>query len=285
MPGLPDERAVLDRILHWGGRDEAVRLLVLTSSRARSDETVDLLSDYDVVVASTDLAAFDPAAAYGPPLARWGDEHLVHGVTTLFRGVVYEDGVKIDWTLWPAEVPALVAGHGLTDDLDVGYRVLLDKDGAAAEWPEAAYRAHVPAQPTEAEYLALVEEFWWSSTYVAKALWRGEHLFADFVLAVDLRHGVLRRLLEWLVEVEHGWMLRPGAYGRGLEKLLPDDDARELAATYEGAAGAEAFERTVVLFRRAARAVADGLGFAYPQRVDDLASEHLRRVRALPPRP
>ena len=281
---LPDEQAVLDRIVAWGEREEAVRVLVLTSSRARADETVDLLSDYDVIVALTDLARFDPAAAYGPPLSRWGDEHAVHGATALFRGVVYEDGVKVDWTLWPASVPALVAERGLTDDLDVGYRVLLDKDGSTAAWPAATQQAHVPTRPSEEEYVALVEEFWWSCTYVAKSLWRGERFFTRFVLDVDLKHAVLRRLLEWLVEIEHGWTLRPGAYGRGLERLLPADVWWQLEATYDGEGGWDAFDRTVALFRRVAHEVADGLGYAYPQRVDDLTSAHLAAVRALPPR-
>ena len=98
------------------------------------------------------------------------------------------------------------------------------------------------------------------------------------MLASDLRHGVLRRLLEWLVELEHDWSLRPGAYGRGLERHLPGELVRELAATYERAAAPEAFDRTIDLFRRVARAVAEGLGYAYPQRLDDLASERLGEV-------
>src|SRR5437016_3428523 len=96
---------VLARILAWADAEDAVRVLVLTSTRARADGPPDALSDYDVIVALNDLAIFDPVAAYGTPAARWRDEHDVHGTTTFFRGVVYEDGVKIDWTLWPATVP------------------------------------------------------------------------------------------------------------------------------------------------------------------------------------
>lgn len=276
--------AVLQRILAWAETEESVRLVVLTSTRANPDAVVDALSDYDVIVALRELERFDAEAAYGPPLARWGDAHLVHGVTALFRGVVYEDGIKVDWTLWPARVPGLVAEHGLSDALDVGYRVVLDKDGTTAAWPAPTYRAHIPARPTEAEYVALVEEFWWSSTYVAKSLWRGERFFTRFCLDVDLKHSVLRRLLEWLVELDHDWNLKPGAYGRGLERLLPADVWAELAATYGGEGGWESLDRTVTLFRRVAKTVGGGLGFVYPQRVDDLMSAHLAHVRALPPR-
>jgi hypothetical protein len=240
-----------------------VRLVVLTSTRARAEGPPDELSDYDVIVALDDLDRFDPAAAYGEPAARWGDEHDVHGARTLFRGVVYRDGVKIDWTLWPASVPALVAEHGLDDALDVGYRVLFDRDGAAAGWPPPTFRAHIPRRPAEAEYRALVEEFWWSATYVVKARARGERLFERFVLDVDLTHDVLRRMLEWLVELDRDWAWKPGAYGRGIERELPPDVAAEL----EAAAGS--YERTVGLFRRVARVVGERLGYAYPQAAED----------------
>lgn len=265
--------AVLERIVAWASGEDAVRLVVLTSTRARGDG--DELSDYDVIVALRDLDAFDPSVL-GTPAARWGDEHLVHGTTTYFRGVVYDDGLKVDWTLWPVGVAELVAEHGLSDDLDVGHRVLLDKDGVTARWPEPTQRAHIPMRPTEAEYLALVEEFWWSATYAAKARARGERFFERFVLEIDLTHTVLRRMLEWLVETERDWQWKPGAYGRGLERELAADVAADLAAA-EGS-----FERTVQLFRRVAHDVGDALGYPYPQYADDAVSAYVLKTRPGP---
>ena len=261
--------AVLTRILTWAQREDAVRVVVATSTRAWAEGPPDELSDYDVIVALEDVNRFDDAAAYGTPAARWGDEHDVHGTRTFFRGVVYDDGVKVDWTLWPANVPRLVAKHGLTDALDVGYRVLVDKDGTTARWSQPTYRAHIPRRPTEAEYVALVEEFWWSATYVGKARAREEQFFLRFVLDVDMTHGVLRRMLEWLIESGRGWTWRPGAYGRGLERELRPDLADELAGTHGS------FERTVALFRRAAREVGEALGYAYPQYADDVVSAYI----------
>ncbi len=264
--------AVLSRILGWGEAEDALRVVVLTSTRARAEGPPDELSDYDVILALEDTDRFDAAAAYGMPAARWSDEHDVHGTRTFFRGVVYDDGVKIDWTLWPANVPELVAEHGLTDDLDFGYRVLLDKDGTTARWAQPTYRAHIPRRPTEAEYAALVEDFWWSATYVAKARARGEQFFLRFVLDVDMTHGVLRQMLELLIETGRGWEWKPGAYGRGIERELPSGLAAELAAAHGS------FEQTVALFRRAAREVGEALGYAYPQRADDVVSAYIDKL-------
>jgi aminoglycoside 6-adenylyltransferase len=264
---------VLARILAWAGAEDAVRVVVVTSTRARAEGPPDELSDYDIILALEDIDRFDAAAAYGTPAARWGDEHDVHGTTTFFRGVVYADGVKVDWTLWPAKVPGLVAEHGLTDELDVGYRVLLDKDRVAARWAQPTYRAYIPCRPTEAEYLSLVEEFWWSATYVAKARAREEQFFLRFVLDVDMTHGVLRHMLEWLIETRRGWEWKPGAYGRGIERELPPDVAEELAVAHGS------FEGTVAIFRRAAREVGEALGYAYPEYADDAVSAYIDKLR------
>jgi aminoglycoside 6-adenylyltransferase len=251
---------------------------------------VDALSDYDVVVAVTDADTFvqDEAwqFAYGLPAARWGDEGELHGVRTYFRGVVYDDAVKIDYTVWPAELlERIAAEEGLPDMLDVGYRVLLDKDGATSGWPSPTYRAHIPARPTEEEYRELVEEFWWGATYAAKALRREEIVFAKFALDHDMKFGALRRFLEWWIEIEQDWSVRPGAYGRGLERWLPPDLRSELALTYVGPEIDEnwvALFRTAELFRRVAREVGESLGYSYPQEVDDQITAHLHAVQTCP---
>jgi len=182
---------------------------------------MDLLSDYDVVFAVTDADRFtrDDAweAAYGTPMVRFSDAGELNHLTTYFHGVLYDDYIKIDYTIRPeALLEYVAAGTVLPDSLDVGYRVLLDKDGGTAAWKPPTFRAHIPAQPTEAEYKTLIEEFWWSTTYMAKSLCRGEVVFAKWCLDCELKVDVLRRLLEWRVELDHGWSVKPGVHGSGV---------------------------------------------------------------------
>ena len=284
---LPDEDVVLGRLLAWCEDDSRVRAVVLTSSRANGRG--DQLSDYDVVLAVRDAVSFradsEWVRRYGEPAARWGDEGELLGLATSFLGVVYADGVKVDYTVWPEELLARVsAADALPDGLDVGYRVLLDKDGLTAAWAPPSYRAHIPARPAEDEYRAVVEEFWWASTDAAKALWRGEVEFAKFVVDHDMKLGPLRRVLEWKIELDGDWSVRPGVCGRGLERLLPADLRDDLAATYVGSGVEEswrALDATIALFRRVATEVADHLGYAYPVEADRQVSAHLAAVRRL----
>jgi aminoglycoside 6-adenylyltransferase len=282
---LPDERSVLARLVAWAAADDAIRALILTSTRAKADGGTDVLSDYDVIVAVRGGAEPD-LAHYGEPIAGWGDASEVLGLPTSFRGVVYRDGVRIDYTTWPEELLHRVAvAERLPDDLDVGYRVLLDKDDRTAAWGPPTYEAHIPSPPTQDEYDALVHEFWWGTMYVAKALWRGELFFAKFVFEYDVKGVALRRMLEWRIEIDHGWSLKPGAYGRGLESRLPAELWSELATTYVGVEAEESWAalfRTTTLFRRVAKEVAADLNLAYPQSADDGVTAYLESVRGLP---
>lgn len=284
--------AVLTRLVAWGESHWSVQAMILTSSRARTDETEDHLSDYDVIVAvrdAEDFAQYDGwVSAYAHPLARWGDEDELLGLPTWFRGVVYEDGVKVDYTIWPEALLERVAEQDtLPEGLDVGYRVLLDKDDRTAHWKTPTYRAHIPVRPTADEYRALVEEFWWDSTYVAKALWRGQLTFAKFCLDYDMKLVALRRCLEWWIEIRNDWTVWPGKFGSDLERTLPSELWSELAGTYVGPDLEENWDalfRTTALFRRVATEVGDALGYAYPQEVDDGVTAQLAAVRETPRR-
>jgi len=253
---------------------------------------VDSLSDYDVILVVSDADGFgrDDAWQYdfGQPMVRWGDQGELFGLTTHFRGVVYQNGVKIDYTVWPHELLERVVGQdSLPDCLDVGYRVLLDKDAQTSRLKPPSCKAHVPARPTEAEYRALVEEFWWGTTYAAKSLWRDDLVFAKFILDCDIKLGAMLRLLEWRIELDHDWSLKPGVFGRGLERWLPADIWSDLASTYVGPSIEDnwsALFRTTALFRRVAVEVGRALGYAYPQRLDDQVIGHLNEVQELPRR-
>src|SRR5262249_15990809 len=148
----------------------------------------------------------------------------------------YEDGTKVDHIIWPAALlRQVVERETLPDLLDWGYRVLLDKDGLATRLPTPTYTAHIPARPTNREFQALIDAFCWETTYVAKHLWRDDLMCAKYNLDVVMKHELLRRMLEWRVEVDRGWSWKPGPVGRGLKQHLAHELWAELEATWVGA--------------------------------------------------
>jgi aminoglycoside 6-adenylyltransferase len=290
LHGLSEVPNPLEKLIAWGKAHPSIRAMILTSSRARPGGLVDLLSDYDLILAVADVTQFvrDDAwiSDYSQPMVRWGDQGEMHGLATYFQGVIYQNYVKIDYSIWPVELlERITAACALPDQLDVGFLVLLDKENQTAQWRTPSYRAHIPAKPTEAEYLALVEEFWWGTTYVAKSLWRDDLAFAKWMLDADLKLETMRRLLEWRIEIDHNWSLKPGVHGRGFKQLLPPDIWSAFARTYVWLDVEEtwaALFRVIALFRQVAPEVGNALGYPYPQQVDDQVSAYLEAIRELP---
>jgi len=104
------------------------------------------------------------------------------------------------------------------------------------------------------------------------------------MLDYDAKSVALRRVLEWRIELDHDWSLRPGAYGRGLEQHLPADLWSKLASTYVGTDTEENWSAlfvAIALFRRVATEVGAALGYAYPDRVDEGVTAYLAAVRQL----
>jgi aminoglycoside 6-adenylyltransferase len=105
------------------------------------------------------------------------------------------------------------------------------------------------------------------------------------MLDQDLKLETMRRLLEWRIEIDHHWSVKPGVYGRGLKHLLPSHIWSELASTYvalEVGTTWAALHRVIALFRQVALEVGNALGYTYPQEVDDQVSAYLEAIREMP---
>lgn len=284
------EQRIIQQLVSWGQALPTLRALILTSTRTTPQATPDLFSDYDVIVAVTELNPYlaDEGwlEVFGPVLVLYRDPvRREYGLARFARITQYEDGLKIDFTVCPVEwVQRLAAEPVLPPDLDVGYRVLLDKDGLTGGLKPPTYRAFVPKPPSEAEYHTVVEEFFHEATYVAKHLWRDDLLPAKYNLDQVMKQKKLRTLLEWRIEIEHGWSLKTGAYGKGLKRHTPAALWAELEATYVGAGLEEnwaALFRSVDLFRTVAVQVGEALGYAYPHDLDRRVVAYLRKVQGL----
>lgn len=284
--GKKDE--IIRWLAEWGEKSESIRAMLLTSSRANPGAPVDAFSDYDVILVVRDIQPFHKDESwlqdFGKVLVVYRDPiHREYGFEQFACITQYEDGTKIDYTLWPVGIIERVVGQpSLPDYLDVGYAVLLDKDHLADGLKPPTYRAYIPSPPSEAKYLRIIEEFFHESTYVAKNLWRDELIFTKYNLDHIMKFKLLRRLLEWRMEIDQDWSVKAGAFGRGLKPRVKPETWAELESTYVGAgmeANWQALFRTIGLFRRIAIEVGENLGYAYPRDLDERVVNYLHKVK------
>jgi aminoglycoside 6-adenylyltransferase len=290
LNGTGREDGVIETLIQWADHQPDVRVMILTSSRAIPNAPADVFSDYDVILVVRDVQPFyeDRAwlEAFGSVLVVYRDPlQPYYGFPKSAYVTQYDNGLKIDFTLWPVEIlQRIVAEPQLPDEFDAGYRVLLDKDHLTDTLKPPTYRAYIPTPPTETEYRDLVEGLFHEATYVAKYLWRDDLMAAKFMLDHAMKQVHLRPMLEWRLEIDHDWSLKPGLYGRGLKTRLSRDLWAEVESTYSGAGLEENWEamfRTIALFRKVASEVGDRLGYAYPHDLDQRAVEYLEKVKTL----
>jgi aminoglycoside 6-adenylyltransferase len=286
---LPETDEVIRHLVRWADGQDAIRAVLLTSTRAVPDATVDEYSDYDVILVMRDIEPFmanhcwpeefgEVLVAYWDPLETDPDT----GIEVSGNIVQYADRLKIDFSLWPVNhLERIIRLPDLPAELDAGYRVLLDKDGQAARLRPPTQRGYIPSPPDEADYLTLVNDFFIGVPYVTVALLRDEVLPAKWCLDYDMRYVYLLPMLDWRMECDHDWSVSPGVNGKGLKKRLPPGIWAELEGTYAGMdveENREAMFAMIALFRRVAREVGDALGYAYPEELDRRVTEHAREL-------
>jgi aminoglycoside 6-adenylyltransferase len=286
------EQKIIQKLINFGESKDIIRAMVLTSSLCNPNAASDILSDFDIELFFDDPAPFAESdewiedMGFGPLMALWHWpnewDHEIGDGRRWMRMVYFYDGTKMDISLrYLEDLREISQSDSLPDGYDIGYKVLLDKDGVTGFIKPPTYRAFILNPPSEAQYLARMEAFWMNSTYVAKFLWRDD-LVAVKTMLHELAYRGLREVLEWSVAMERGWNWKPGNLGRGLNKALDPEACREMIETY--AAGDiddlwDSLFRTTALYRKTAVKVGESLGYKYPYYLDRRVSNFHRTLR------
>ena len=119
---------------------------------------------------------------------------------------------------------------------------------------------------------------------MAKHLWRDDLMPAKHQLDKEMKADQLRRMLEWRMEIDHGWSVKPGVIGRGLKPLTRPDLWAELERTYVGPGMEENWEAmfaTIELMGKVGREVGQALGYTYPEELHKRAARYFSWVKGL----
>ncbi len=273
---------MLEKIKKWAETQPGIRVVLLTSSRANENKITDPLSDYDIELYVTDLTPYEDnewLQHLGRVMIVLSGKRVLLGAEQQIEMVIYKDGIKVDFTIIPMDIlKKIIDLPSLPDWLDDGYKVLLDKDGVTETMRKPSFKAYIPQKPTDQEYQELVNEFWWELTYVAKNLSRNEIFPAKFSSDYVVRYKILLKMLEWYVQINRDWEQQTGFVGKGMMKLLSEDEQDEAKSIFAGADlrdNWQALSNTIIFFRKIAVAVANDLGYEYPEELDRIVSAYI----------
>jgi aminoglycoside 6-adenylyltransferase len=283
-----DEKEVTSHLVRWAEQQLLVRAMILTSTRAIPGGVMDIFSDYDVILVLRDILPFHNERgwleAFGQVLALYRDPLQIYLGHQMSGYVIqFESGLKIDFTLWPVPVlQQIIEAPELPDEMDAGYRVLLDKDKLTEGLKQPTYQAYIPKPPSETAYREAIEVFFLDVVYTAKYLWRDDVMAAKFILDNFIKHEHIRPVLEWHIEIHNQWSVKPGPYGRRIKKWLRPDLWADLERTYTGARIEDnwtALYNSIALMRKVAQEVGEHLGYAYPNDIDQKTAAYIEKIK------
>ena len=238
-----------------------VDAVTMSGSRTNPNVPKDEFQDYDVVYIVEDLDALVADLAW---LERFGnrliEQHNVLGHRRLYL-MLFEDGNRIDLTLCPKEsIQEWV-------DSEANFEVIKDDKGLFEAYQPNSKR-YWTAPPTEEEFAASCNEFWWVSAYIVKAIRRNQLIYAT-----DHLYGIcqqeLLKVLAWQVTSDRG-TVDIGKNYKHLFHYLPAEKEKLFSALLDLSSiekvGQSLFA-TMKLFDGEAQELAQKMGFAYNKEV------------------
>jgi aminoglycoside 6-adenylyltransferase len=273
---------MIDKLIEFAQNDPRIRLVTLEGSRTNKNIPRDEFQDYDISYFVTDMDSFKEndgwLDGFGTRLMMQKPEDMELFSSELGNWfsyiILFADGQKVDLTLIPIdEVEVYFA------DSDGLVEVLLDKDAHVKQEVQANDRQYWIKKPTAREFDDCCNEFWMVSTYVVKGLARKEILFAIDHLNEIARPNLLR-MMSWQIGSEQGYTFSVGKNFKFLHRYLPEDIWEALLSTYAENSYENLWKslfQCYDLFRTSSKAVAESLGYKYPE-YDEVITQYTENI-------
>ena len=236
-----------------------VEAVALSGSRTSPHPPKDEFQDYDVVYIVDNLKYLLSDLSW---LDQFGkriiEQNVILGHRHLYL-MLFEDGNRIDLTLCPKEHMQEWV------DSEAGFKVLKD-DAGLFDMYQPNSKRYWTAPPTEEEFAASCNEFWWVSAYVVKAIRRNQLIYAT-----DHLYGIcqqeLLKVLAWQVTNDRG-AVDIGKNYKYLFHYLPAEKEKEFSTLLNLSSiekVSQSLFATMKFFDREAQILAQKIGFAYDQ--------------------
>ncbi len=277
---------LIRNFVSWAQNQENIRLAFVLGSRARTDHPADQWSDLDLAVVAKDIHPYIQQADWINGIGKaWLTfiETTVPG-NSIERRVLFDGGLDVDFAMMPLAMIQSMLEKGVdpatADVFRRGVRVVLDKDNLLPDPGKYASTWKPPEPPGEAEFLQVVNDFWYHTVWTAKHVRRGELWWGKSCCDGYLKN-LLQQMLEWHAHARRSPAHDTWLRGRFLEEWADPRALRQLPeafAHYDEPDIWRALAVTMDLFRWVSRKTADLLGYSYPLEGADYAAAIVDRL-------
>lgn len=278
---MRSESEMMSLIMGFAEHDKRVRAVYMNGSRTNPNAPKDIFQDYDIVYVVRNFEEFKNDHSF----IDYFGERLMLQMPEAMRDplgyghfnwmMLFQDGNRLDLTLIPIERPDLITKDSLTE-------VLLDKDGILPDFPPANDGDYHVQKPSLLYYDSCCNNFFWCMQNVAKGIEREE-----FPYAMQMFHTVvmqdLHDMLSWYIGCKNDFAVSAGKMGKYFGKFLPEEMYKAYLSCYGGASKSEMWAsvfKSCDLFRKAAKAVAEDLGYSYNESDDNNMMSYITLIVA-----
>lgn len=282
---MRSEETMYKLFLDIANGDDRILAVYMNGSRTNVNAPKDIFQDYDIVFVVRETRSFiedkDWICQFGNILyMQYPDEHPDYqsDKENLYGWLMqFDDGNRIDLHV---ESAAHAKEHICDDRL---CRILLDKENILSKIPASTDADYHVKKPTEAQFSACANEFWWCSNNLAKGLWREEIPYVQDMANFIVRKQ-LEKMLSWKVGIKTNFTVSVGKSAKYLYKWLSKEEYQDYLDTYFCGSVEDAWRGILCmcdLFDSKARYVAEELGYTYDFEEGKAAAAFLLHVKGL----
>lgn len=276
------ENEIYNLILEVAKNDDRIKAVFMNGSRTNKNVPKDIFQDYDIVYVVEDTLSFindkDWIRIFGEILyMQYPDENPNYPSdkkNSYGYLMQFTDGIRIDLTVQSVNY---ALQHIKEDKL---CKILLDKENVLPEIELATDSQYWVKKPTEEQYLAVCNEFWWCTNNIAKGLWRKEIPYVQDMANYCVRPQLIT-MLNWKAGILTDWSVSTGKSSKYLYKWISEEEWQMLLSTYFDGNINNAWTSVFCmceLFGKVAQFVGEKSGWKYNEKEGKAALDFLENV-------
>lgn len=264
------------RLLEEAIADDQIKAVIVIGSSTRETVKADEYSDLDLIIVTDDVLKWH-SNEYPEKL---GNVSIAFLEPTLGGGkekrVIYDEDKDVDFIIMTPDQFLEALRSGVCNIvMNRGYSILYDTMSYEEEIKTYVKPVILRSDIEEAEFINVVNDFYFHNIWAYKKLKRGEIWSAKMSIDAYLKGHLLKMIEVYCHEIEEKDVWHDGRFLDTWAKGFITDELKSCFSHYDEKDMKEALIHTHLLFEKVTRDIAIKKGFAYPESAVQCAKRYI----------